>query len=207
LYIAGLTGGTGAGKSSAARRFETHGIPVVDADRIGHELIAPGGEAEADVIAAFGGSIVSCGRIDRGRLGARVFADPESLSVLNGIMKPRIAAAIGQRCFDLAAAGAAVCIVDAALLGDSGVLEPWLACLVLVSCPEEDRVARLVAHRGMTEAGARERVRAQVDPERKRPLARWVIENVGTLEALHARVDEVATALLSDGWSCGHGKL
>lgn len=195
MIIAGLTGGTGAGKSTAARRFEYHDIPIVDADRIGHELIAPGGDAEAEVVAAFGEDILSCGKIVRGRLGARVFADPKALATLNGIMKPRIAQAIAERCAAHGEAGKPLCMVDAALLGDQGIREPWLDYLVLVSCPEADRVARLVTHRDMDPEAAWERVRAQVDPESKRNLAHWVVENNSTLEALHRQVDEVAQAL------------
>lgn len=195
MIVAGLTGGTGAGKSTAARRFEYHEIPIVDADRIGHDLIAPGGDATAEVIAAFGEDILSYGKIVRERLGARVFADAEALATLNGIMKPRIAQTIAARCAAHGEAGEAVCMVDAALLGDSGSREPWLDCLVLVSCPEADRVARLVAHRDMAPETAWERVRAQVDPESKRKLAHWVVENDSTLEALHRQVDEVAQAL------------
>src|SRR5690606_21653418 len=69
MKIIGLTGGTGSGKSTAARRFEERGIPVIDADRIGHELIAPGGAAEQAVIAAFGEDILESGTIDRAKLG------------------------------------------------------------------------------------------------------------------------------------------
>lgn len=198
MIIVGLAGGTGAGKSSAARRFEAVGIPVVDADRIGHGLIAPGGAAVDEVVEAFGESILSCGKIDRAILGKRVFTDPTALARLNAIMQPQIAQAIALQCAKHAEAGASACIVDAALLGDSGTLEPWLEGLILVSSPAALRVGRLVAHRGLDEATAWERVRAQVDPEAKRALARWVIVNDGSLEDLHRQVDDVARALVPE---------
>jgi len=196
MLIAGLTGGTGSGKSTAARRFEAHGIAIVDADRAGHALIEPGGRAEATVANAFGPSVLTCGIIDRGKLGALVFADAEALGVLNGIMKPLIAESIATECAALAEAGKAVTIVDAALLGDSGSIEPWLEGLILVACPPEIRARRLVESRGLSEAQAMQRIAAQVDPERKRPLARWIIENSGSLEALHEQADGVARELL-----------
>lgn len=207
MQIIGLTGGTGAGKSCAADRFESHGIPVIDADRVGHELIAQGGDAEAAVLAEFGPEIVVCGTISRAKLGARVFSDPEALAALNRIMHPRIADRIAERCGELADAGHHVVIVDGAILGDGGALEPWLAGLILVSSPADDRVARLVAQRGWSREDAWERVRAQVDPESKRPLARWVIENDRELSHLYEQVDAVARDLLRDGRSSSDGTL
>lgn len=199
MTIAGLTGGTGSGKSTAARRFETHGIPVIDADATGHAMIAPGGPAEAEVVAAFGDGILTCGRIDREKLGALVFADPGERERLNRIVHPKMASVIAAQCAEYARVGRSACIVDAALLGEGAALEPWLDCLILVSCPEAVRVRRLVAGRGLDEARARQRIAAQMDPERKRPLARWVIENGGTLDGLHTQVDAVARALLQGG--------
>jgi dephospho-CoA kinase len=207
IHIAGLTGGTGAGKSCAAARFAAHGIGVIDADAVGHALIAPGGAAVAEVIARFGSAIAPCGKISRAKLGALVFNDPQALEALNAIMKPRIFTEIAHQCAALAESGRAVAMVDAALLGDQGSLEPWLDSLVLVSSPESSRVARLVANRGWSEAMAWERVRAQVDPESKRPLARWVVENDGTLDAFLAQVDEVAGALLATARRSSDGAL
>ena len=197
MFIAGLTGGTGSGKSTAARRFETHGIAIVDADGEGHALIESGGPAEAAVINRFGPSILTDGIIDRRKLGALVFSDPTSLAALNAIMKPRIAEAVALRCAALAAGGRPATLVDAALLGDGGMLDPWLQGLVLISSSVEMRVRRLVASRDLTESQVRERIAAQVDPERKRPLARWIVENEGPLEGLHKQVDEVAREILA----------
>ena len=196
MLIVGLTGGTGSGKSTAALRFEAHGIGIVDADRAGHALLEPGGRAEAEVMRHFGPSILTYGIIDRGKLGALVFANAEALGALNGIMKPLIAESIASKCAAFAEAGKAVTMVDAALLGDSGSVEPWLEGLILVACPAEMRARRLVESRGLSEVQAKQRIAAQVDPELKRPLARWVIENIGSLEALHEQADGVARELL-----------
>lgn len=201
MVIAGLTGGMGSGKSAAARRFEHHGIPVVDADKIGHTLTAPGGPAEAAVIEAFGPAALTCGIIDRAKLGKIVFANPGELDRLNAITKPLLAKAIASQCAWHHEHGAALCIVDAALLGDSGRLEPWLTWLVLVLCPEDIRVQRLQKHRGIDEAVARSRIAAQVDPGQKRTLARWVLDNSGSLDELYGQVDAVATSMLAEVWS------
>lgn len=196
MIIAGLTGGIGSGKSAAARRFQHHGIPVVDADKIGHALIESGGRAEAAVIEAFGPAVLECGKIDRSKLGKIVFADPRELARLNAIMHPLLAAEIESQCAAHGRAGAAVCIIDAALLGEGAALETWLDCLILVLAAEATRVARLAEHRGMPERVARERMAAQVDPEQKRKHARWVLDNEGSLAALHAQVDAVVDELL-----------
>ena len=196
MLIAGLTGGTGSGKSTVARRFEAHDIAIVDGDREGHALIEPGGRAEEAVMGYFGPTILTCGTIDRGKLGALVFADAEALGALNFIMKPLIAESIAQKCAAFAEAGKEVTIVDAALLGDSGALDPWLEGLILVVCPAQIRARRLVESRGLSEAQANQRIAAQVDPDKKRALARWIIENSGSLDALHEQADGVARELL-----------
>jgi len=196
MKVYGLTGGTGSGKSTAATRFADHGIAIVDADRLGHELIAPGGRAEAAVKAAFGKRAISCGKIDRSKLGQIVFSDSAALDTLNAIVHPMLAEEISARCIASATAGHRVCMVDAALLGEGAALEPWLDGLALVVASRAVRIGRLMAHRGLDEATAQARIAAQLDPEQKRVLARWIIENDGGLADLYARVDAVATEML-----------
>lgn len=198
MRLYGLTGGIGSGKTEAAARFETHGIPVIDADRIGHDALAPGGKAEAAVRGQFGEEIFSCGRIDREKLGARVFTDETARARLNAIVHPVIFEEIGTRCREYAVEGHAAALVEAALLGEHGRKEPFLDGLVLVLCPLDLRVRRLLENRDLTEAEARQRMAAQTPPETKRPLADWVIENTGPVEALHAQVDAVVEAIHAD---------
>jgi dephospho-CoA kinase len=199
MRIYGLTGGTGSGKSEAARRFEMRGIPVIDADAIGHEVIAPGGAAEKAVIQAFGPGIVTDGAVDRAKLGARVFSDTAARQQLNAIVHPAIAFEIAMRCAALADQGHDAVIVDAALIAENRRKEDYLSGLMVVTCPAEERVRRLVAHRGIEEAEARRRIAAQTPPEEKLALADWVIDNSGTKEALHARVDAIAGELKAHG--------
>lgn len=199
MRIYGLTGGTGSGKSEAARRFEARGIPVIDADAIGHEVIAPGGAAEKAVIQAFGLDIVTGGAIDRAKLGARVFSDEAARRQLNAIVHPAIGLEIAMRCAALADQGHDAVIVDAALIAENGRKEDYLSGLMVVTCPAEERVRRLVAHRGIEETEARRRIAAQTPPEEKVALADWVIDNSGTKEALYARVDAIAGELKTHG--------
>jgi dephospho-CoA kinase len=196
MKIIGLTGGTGSGKSSAARRFEEHNIPVIDADRIGHALISPGGAAEVPVIQAFGEGILTSGIIDRAKLGAIVFDSPDLLAKLNSLVHPRLFQTIAQQCQEYLNRGEAHVVIDAALLAERGVKEDWLSLLVLVTAPEAARVKRLATGRSIPVDVATQRIRAQSDPELKRPLADWVIDNGGSIEQLNKQVDTIVEELL-----------
>lgn len=195
LRIYGLTGGLGSGKSEAGRRFAHHGIPVIDADRIGHDVIAPGGAAEQAVKEAFGEAVLTSGTIDREKLAARIFSDEAARRRLNELVHPLIARTIAMQCGELAGKGHERVIVEAALLAENGRREEWLDGLILVLCSLEERLHRLESSRGIPREAAERRMAAQTPPERKMDAADWIIDNSGTLEALHERVDEVVRAL------------
>lgn len=195
MKIYALTGGIGSGKSEAARRFAALGIPVIDADRIGHEVIEPGGPAERGVIEAFGTAIVTDGRIDRKKLAARVFGDRQALDRLNALTHPAVLQEIGKRTAEWANAGHRVAIIEAALHAENGTLADWMAGLILVTCPEPIRVERLQRDRGMTPEESRARIASQTPPEKKAPLAKWIIENDGDLAHLQAQVERIAKEL------------
>ncbi len=192
IRIYGLTGGTGSGKSLAAKRFEHHGIPVIDADKTGHDLIAPGGGAYQQVVEQFGPAILTGGRIDRGKLGEVVFADTAARNKLNAIVHPLIFQVISRKCAELYREGHGAVIVDAALLAENGKREKWLDGLILISAPPDARAARLVAGRLVTQEQATARIQAQSDPETKRLLADWVVENTGNIEEFWAQIDAIA---------------
>ena len=191
----GLTGGIGSGKSFAAERFAKQGIPIIDVDAIGHTVIGPKGAAEQSVIDAFGADILSCGTIDRQALGEIVFSDHEALATLNRIVHPLIRQHLDRECARLAVEGHPATIVEAALLGEGVQFEPWLDGLILVLCSESTRVRRLVNSGRMTASEAKQRIAAQVSPESKRGLARWVLDNEGTRDDLVVQVDDVVRAL------------
>ncbi|HLW79643.1 MAG TPA: dephospho-CoA kinase, partial [Terriglobia bacterium] len=119
----GLTGGIASGKSTVARMFEDFGVKVIDADRVGHEVLLASGPAYRDVLAEFGPEAVDAsGEIDRGRLGRVVFADAQKLARLNAIVHPLII----RRVEEIAAAyyagdRQAVVLVDAALIFEAGI--------------------------------------------------------------------------------------
>ncbi|MCH8203857.1 MAG: dephospho-CoA kinase [Candidatus Hydrogenedentes bacterium] len=195
MKIYALTGGIAAGKSEASRRFEQLGIPVIDSDSIGHEALETGGAAEKQVLEAFGDEILTEGRIDREKLAAIVFADPEALERLNRLVHPAVLKAIAARTAKLAEEGHDAAIIEAALHAEDGKLREGFAGLIVIHCPPETRIRRLMKGRGMSEEEASRRIEAQTPPETKLHLARWVIMNTGDIAHLHEQVDAIAEEL------------
>lgn len=195
MKILGLTGGIGSGKSTVAQLLREEGFPVIDADHTGHELLALDASIRREVIDAFGDEIVEGDGISREKLAARVFTDDVARSRLNGILHPAIIRQVTQRCMEEFQQGHPVVIVEAALLGEQEEKEPWLSGLILVLTEAEERVKRLVKYRDMKESEARERIAAQTPPERKIPLADWLIYNDGNTEHLKCRVAALAGEL------------
>ena len=184
MYLVGLTGGIGSGKSTVAARLAERGVPVVDADRIAREIVEPGEPALEDLVAHFGERILTDdGRLDRAGLAAIAFADEEQRAALNAITHPRIGQRITARLEQLEAEGVEL----------------------VVLAPEELRVRRLVEQRGLDEDDVRARMRAQVDDEARRAAADHVIDNDGGLETLRARTDEVLERLRAQAARAGTG--
>lgn len=194
----GLTGNVASGKSLAAHRFAELGAEVVDADRIGHRLIGPGGGAVRAVLDAFGADFEAAdGGVDRSRLGPVVFSDPAALERLNTLVHPPLVAEV-RRSFERLASGSsppAAVVLDAALLFELGV-DRDMDVVVVVTAPEEVREARLVA-KGLSVAEARRRIGAQRPEAEKALRADHIIENDGTREALLARVEALWPILLA----------
>ncbi|MFG3439321.1 dephospho-CoA kinase [Nonomuraea sp. NPDC047897] len=191
----GLTGGIGSGKSEVSRRLAARGAVVIDADRIAREVVEPGTVGLARVVAAFGDGVLRPdGSLDRERLGAVVFADPDRLAVLNSIVHPLV----GERVAELQAQapGDAIVVYDVPLLVENN-LTPMYDVVVVVDASDEVRVARLAEHRGMPEPDARARIAAQAGRDERLRAAHIVIPNEGTLEELEARVGEVWQDLLA----------
>jgi len=145
----GLTGGIASGKSAVAGMLRGMGFTVIDADSVGHSLIEPGQPAYQEVISKFGASVLDGeSRVDRGRLGALVFADRAKLEALNAIVHPRVKAEIARLFAGLAKDGVKAAFVEAALLVEAGYLEE-LDGLVVTWSRAEQQVERLLA-RGMS---------------------------------------------------------
>jgi dephospho-CoA kinase len=182
----GLTGGIGAGKSAVAATLAGLGAVVIDADRLAREVVAPGTDGLAEVVAAFGPAVRAAdGGLDRPALGARVFGDDAARQTLERIIHPRVRA----RSAALAAAAPpdAVVVNDVPLLVETGQA-PTYHLVVVVEADEEVRVQRLVRDRGMTRAAAQARIAAQASDAARRAAADVLLHNDGTPADLRAAV-------------------
>lgn len=189
LRVFGLTGGIGSGKSTAAALFRERGVPMVDADELAREAVAPGSAGLAQVVAAFGPQILGPdGSLDRKRLGAVVFADAEARRRLNAITHPIVRRLSQERFRALDEQGVTLAGYDVPLLFEVG-LDAVLRPVVVVAVSEEAQLERLVARDGSSEAAARERIASQLPLAQKRQRADYVLDNDGPPEALAAQID------------------
>jgi dephospho-CoA kinase len=211
IYLIGLTGNIACGKSTVLDLLRERGAHVLDADRVTHELQAPGQPVYQAIVAEFGAGILSApgGPIDRRALGAIVFADPAALRRLEQIVHP----AVRERIMGwLESVGAGkwgpgtgrpeatasqstlptshspVAVIDAIKLLEGGWKQVCDAIWV-VTCAPEQQLQRLIATRGMSEAEARARIAAQPPQADKVAQADLVIDNSGTPEATRRQVD------------------
>lgn len=187
--VIGLTGGIGAGKSTAAKMLGELGAHVIDADKVGHDVYAPGTDGFRAVVGAFGAGVVGPdGAIDRRRLGAIVFADPEQLRRLNALVHPLIGLAIRERLMAAQAEAARTpIVVEAAIMMEAGWTffdEVWV-----VVVEPETAIARVMASRGLSRADVEQRLAAQMHNDERVRRATRVIHNDGTPAELRAQVE------------------
>src|ERR1700753_3392214 len=185
----GLTGGIGAGKSALSATFAKCGGVVVDGDVISREVVQPGTEGLAALVAAFGDDILlPDGSLDRPALAAKAFGDDEARKTLNGIVHPLV----GKRREEIIAAVPedAVVVEDIPLLVESG-MAPMFPLVIIVYADVEVRVRRLVEQRGMPEEDARARVAAQASDEQRRAVADIWVDNSGTPADLVDRAHDI----------------
>jgi dephospho-CoA kinase len=194
MRVFGLTGGVASGKSAVAARLRARGVAVIDADQVARDVVVPGSDGLAEVVAAFGDVLAGDGTLDRKRLGAVVFADAGARQRLEAILHPRIAAETARRLAELDASGVEIACYDAALLVERG-LHATFRPLVVVAVPREVQRARLMQRDGIDAAEAERRIDSQWPLERKVAVADFVIDNRGTLEELDGKVDRVLASI------------
>ncbi|MBX5464687.1 MAG: dephospho-CoA kinase [Clostridia bacterium] len=204
LRLLGLTGGIASGKSTVAKMLAGLGAVVIDADRVAREVVEPGEPALAEIARRWPDVVGADGRLDRRRLGERVFARPEELAELERITHPRIRRRIEERLAGLAAsagkeASPRVVVVEAALLLRDG--GGWLPFEEIwsVRCDEAEQIRRLRARDGLSEEEARRRLAAQTPPERLSAGAQVVIDNSDGLERTRAQVEAAWRRFLAGG--------
>ena len=184
MFVIGLTGGIGTGKSEVARIFQELGAVLINADQIGHQAYTPHSEIWQEVVKAFGEEILEhSGEIDRKKLGSIVFADPDKLTRLNQIMHPRMARMVAQQVQELGEQGADVVVVEAALLFEAGwdslVGEVWST-----DSPEDLVIKRLQTRNGLSQVEAKKRIDSQMSAEERKSRSQVVVDNSGDLDEL-----------------------
>lgn len=201
MLVVGLTGGIGSGKSTVAALLARRGATVVDVDALGRAVIAPGGRAEASVLAAFGPDVADAdGHVDRAALARAVFGRPDELARLTAISHPAINLELAE-VLD-AQPSDAIVVLDMAILVESvlgrGDPEHSYTKVVVVEADEDLRVRRAVA-RGMAEADVRARIASQATDAQRRAVADVVVTNDGDLDVLDERVEQLWRTMC--GWA------
>jgi dephospho-CoA kinase len=185
----GLTGGIASGKSAAAAVFAELGVPVIDSDVIAREVVAPGSPGLAAIRARFGEGVLQAdGQLDRRALRAQVFADPTARRDLEALTHPLIRERMSAQS---AAAGGPYQVHAIPLLVEGGAKRPGLDRVLVIDCPEEIQVARVMTRDRVDEAGARAVLAAQASRAQRLAAADDVIVNDQGLETLR----EAVTAL------------
>ena len=187
-FVVAVTGGVASGKSAVTRRFQALGITVADADVEAREIVRAGQPALSDIVRRFGSDALGPdGSLDRGRMRALVFADPEARRDLESITHPRIRVNLRQAC---ESADGPYAVVAIPLLAEASATEayPWVRRVLVVDAPTEMQRTRLMSRDGISLSLANEILAAQAGRNERLAIATDVVVNDGSLEALDAAV-------------------
>jgi dephospho-CoA kinase len=192
----GLTGGYATGKSFVASELEKHGCSLIYADRLGHEVMAPGGPAYGPIIEEFGPNILDAGgEIDRKRLASLVFGNGELLEKLNGIIHPAVFDREDVLFADRAALDPrAVVVLESAILIETGHYKAFDR-LILTTSSESLQVSRAMKRDQLPRSEVLKRIRHQMPFDEKKKFVHFVIDTTGPKADTAARVAEVYQSL------------
>lgn len=182
MYLIGLTGGIGSGKSFVARELARLGANVVDADEVARDAVALGSTALLEIVQQFGPQVLlSNGELNRKQLAELVFDDSAALDTLNAIVHPAVRKLAATRIADAAVRSDSVVVYDVPLLIEAGVSHDW-DLVVVTMASEATRIARLVDLRGMSREEAQKRIATQASDEQRREIADVIIDTEGSTE-------------------------
>jgi dephospho-CoA kinase len=193
----GLTGGVATGKSTVAGLLRgEHGVPVLDADEVAREIVAPGEPALLEIQQRFGKSMLRAdGTLDRARLREHIVSDPTARTNLEAITHPRIGARMLELLGELRDQGAPLAFVEAALMVETGTWRLYDALWVVTCSPDLQRM-RLVERDGVSETDALALIATQLPLAEKEALASEVLHNEGDLPRLRRSVAVAFTRLV-----------
>lgn len=193
MKVIGLTGGVGMGKSTTDKFLRSRSVPVVDTDLLAREIVEPGQPALSEVRQAFGDGVIGPdGRLKRGELARRVFADAAARQQLESILHPRIRALWQQQIERWRAENKPVAVVVIPLLFETNAQESFDA-IICVACTAATQTERLLA-RGWTPEQARQRVASQWPAGEKMAKADFVIWTEGSLETHEQQLERILAA-------------
>ncbi len=190
LYVIGLTGGIASGKSTIARMLQDLGAEIIDADRVGHQVLEPGQPALAEVIAAFGSQYLTAeGTLDRRALGELVFNDSPAREKLNRLVHPRIRHRLEEklRALQRKPPRSRIAVIEAAVLIEAKWTD-GVDRVVAISAQQSTQMARLIAERGLSPAAAAARIHSQIPLSHRLRAADEVLNGDQSLEDLRVEV-------------------
>lgn len=187
MWVVGLTGGIGSGKTTVSNRFaQQHGTPVVDMDLLAREVVEPGQPALAEIVAHFGPDCLDdAGRLQRTRLRERVFADADGRQRLEAILHPRIRRLARERIAALTTTP--YCLLVIPLLAETGKME-LINRVLVVDAPETEQIRRVMVRDHVDETQARRILAAQASRAERLALADDILENAGDWEQLDRQI-------------------
>jgi dephospho-CoA kinase len=190
----GVTGGLGAGKSTACQRFKENGAVIFDADSVAKEILQTTQEVQDRIAEEFGTDVVKDGRVDTRKLASQAFGNEENQSILNNIVHPYVIEAFEKRRDELEKK-VGLLVVDAPLIFESG-FDSHLDHTLLIFASLKMRIARALRRGNLTREEILRRMDLQMPEEDKRDLASFVIENNGSIEELNQEIDKLYQQLV-----------
>jgi len=199
MRVIGLTGGIGSGKSTVSRFLAELGAVIIDADKVGHEVLSTSSQVRRELLATFGWQIIApSGEVNRKKLAEIVFQDPESLSQLNQIMHPRMYDTVKAQLEEYRKQGAGVVVLEAPLLIEAN----WTSLVdeVWVTVASESTVLRRLKEKfGLSEPESLARIGSQLPTEERTKHADVIIDTDCALGELKAKVKELWQGLHASG--------
>jgi dephospho-CoA kinase len=197
IPLIGLTGGIGSGKTAVSDLLGGCGAGIIDTDKISHQITAPGGKAIPLITKAFGSDFIDPqGALDRPKMRVLVFEDPSSRQVLEKITHPLIQQEALKQALELAKSGVPYLVFVVPLLIESGFWTKLIDYLVVVDCPEETQIQRVMHRNNMTRSDVENILKAQTSRNARLATANAVIENLGSLDELKLAVLKLHQQLL-----------
>ncbi len=194
MLIIGLTGSIGMGKSTAASRIRTLGVPVIDADAIVHKLYKAGGAAVGPISAAFPGTASEDGGIDRQKLAAALLADASAYAKLEAIVHPLVLQTERDQIHAKAAKGTDKVVLEIPLLFETGG-DVRVDVTIVVSAPPEIQRSRVLERAGMTPEKFEQILSRQMPDEEKRRRADFVVDTSRSIPETEAQIDRIISQL------------